>query len=260
VTKVTKQVKVLIKALDILSLFYQHNELSIKEVEELTGLNRTTIFRIMLSFIDYGYIEQDALTKRYRVSFKILKLAGGILQRADLIQVGKRHLIHLRELTKESTFLAVLEEFNIIVVNWEPSYYDALINIGIGKSVPAYCTGAGKAILAHLPEQELQQLLAEHPLEQFSPNTITESAALLDELKEAVRLGYAVSDEEFNSDIVVIGAPVFDFNGHVVAACATSVLKSRIEDEDTIAKIGEMTKKVAADISSELGGSIILGQ
>ena len=68
----TNQVKVLSKALTILSNLYEHNELSMKNLEELTQLNRSTIFRILQTFIDFGYIEQDPQTKNYRTSLKIL--------------------------------------------------------------------------------------------------------------------------------------------------------------------------------------------
>jgi len=147
-------VKVLDKAFLLLSHFYDRDTLSLKELVELTGMNRSTVYRILQMFLKWGYLERDDTSGRYRVSLKILELSGSMLRKMSLLNVCRPFLLDLRDRTGESSFLSVLRGQNIIIIDWEPSYYDALINVTVGKVVPAYTSGAGKAILAFLPHEE----------------------------------------------------------------------------------------------------------
>jgi IclR family pca regulon transcriptional regulator len=140
-----------------------------------------------------------------------------------------------------------------VVLDWEPSYYDAHINVNIGKRVPAYSTAAGKAILAHLTRPELDALLEKHPLRKYTENTIDNKDELRRCLRESAERGYAVSDEEFNYDIVVVSSPIFDLQRKVIASCSTAALKSRIKSAEHIRELGEATAEVAQTISKSLG-------
>ncbi|MCK5202055.1 MAG: PLP-dependent transferase [Spirochaetales bacterium] len=188
----TNKILVLDKALSILSYFYINSELSVKELEKLTGVNRTTIFKSLQSFIDWGYLEQDPISKRYKASLKILGMAGILLQRIDVIKIARPYLLSLRDETEETTIVTVLNDFDILVADWEPSFHDAHINSSVGKRVPAYCSGAGKAILANLPAGEIEDLLEKHKLKKCTKNTITDKKKFINELKliyHAVSLG-----------------------------------------------------------------------
>jgi len=251
----TTGVKVLEKALSILSWLLERGELSLKQLEKLSGFNRSTIYRILQVFQKWGYIEQHSESKKYRPSLKIVEIAGTVLRKISLLDICRPYLLDLRDNTGESSFLAILRGVNIIIIDWEPSYFDAQMNITVGKSVPAYCSGAGKAILSSLPHEELEALLSTVTLKQYTPNTITDMSVLKKVINETRAEGFGVSWGEYDPEIVVVGSPIFDIHNRVIASCAIGALKSRVKNQNQIKKYGEMINSVCSDISRKLGSS-----
>jgi len=246
-------IKVLDKAFNLLSYFYEKEELSLKELVELSGLNRSTVYRIMQAFQKWGFVLQHPDNKKYRLSLKIVEMAGNVLRKMNLINICRPYLLELRDRTGESSFLSILREMNILIIDWEPSYYDVHINVTVGKAVPAYCSGAGKAILAFLAEKDLEELLSKHPLKRYTENTITDKERLLKVLEETRVRGYGLSSGEYDRDIVVAGAPIFDIHNRVIASCAIGALKSRVRDEKQMHEYGKLVKEAASQISKQLG-------
>ncbi len=248
-------VKVLDKAFLLLSQFYNHDELLLKELVELTKLNRSTVYRIMQVLLKWGYVERDDHSGRYSVSLKILELSGAMLRKMSLLNVCRPFLLDLRDRTGESSFLSVLRDRNIIIIDWEPSYFDALINVTVGKAVPAYTSGAGKAILAFLPPEERESLLAGYSLHRYTDKTVCDLQTLKEVLRKTAEIRYGVSRGEYDADIVVVAAPIFDIHNRVIASCAIGALKSRVKSEGQICEYGKMVIAAASQISRKLGSS-----
>lgn len=248
-------VKVLDKAFLLLSHFYNHDSLSLKELVEMTEMNRSTVYRILRVFLRWGYLERDADTGRYSISLKILELSGSMLRKMSLLNICRPFLLDLRDRTGESSFLSVLREWNIVIIDWEPSYYDALINVTVGKAVPAYTSGAGKSILAFLSEEERQSILTGHTLRRYTERTITDMHTLREVLHQTAAMGYGVSWGEYDADIVVVAAPIFDIHNRVIASCAIGALKSRVKGNEQIHEYGKMVIDAASHISRKLGSS-----
>lgn len=248
-------VKVLDKALSILSLFRTNSTLTVSEIESLTGYNRTTIFRIVQSFAAKGYLVQDPLTKKYRTSLQILELAGAVLRDLDIVGVCRPYLLNLREQTGESSYLGMLDGSDLVVVDWEQSSFDARIIVNVGKTIPAQCTGAGKAILSALDPKVRAETIAQLDFQKYTNRTITDPDELNRVLDESAARGFAVSRGEYNLDIVVVAAPIFDIHNRVVASCAVAALETRVPDETKIESLGRLTVDAARSISAELGAS-----
>jgi IclR family KDG regulon transcriptional repressor len=252
----TNGVKVLEKSLLILSQFFEHNEITLKELEELTELNRTTIYRILQVYRRWGFLEQDPSSKKYRVSLKLLEISGTALRKLNFLNVSRPYLLNLRDETGESAFLAVLDGQNVVVVDWERSYYNAHINVTVGKMIPAYCTGSGKAILAFLSAEELEMYFSKLGIVEYTERTISDKDVLRRVLQQTRERGYGTSFGEYDSDIVVAAAPIFSVQNRVIASCAIAALATRVKDEQQVQKYGELVKKAAADISRKLGSTI----
>jgi IclR family KDG regulon transcriptional repressor len=251
----TNGVKVLDKALFILSQFFEKDELTLKELEEISGLNRSTIYRILQAYQKWGFLEKDPATKRYKVSIKILEMTGSVLRKLSFLNVCRPYLLRLRDEAGESTFLAILKGVNIIIADWELSYFDAHINITVGKTVPAHCTGSGKAILAFLTPEEQESVISRIKLKKYTENTITDKDKFLEVLRVTRERGYGVSKEEYDMDIVVAAAPIFGIHNRVIASCAIAALKSRVKSDDQIDEYGKLVIKAASEISQKLGST-----
>ena len=182
-------------------------------------------------------------------------MAGTVLRRMDVVKIARPYLLSLRDETGETAFVSVLNDFDILVTEWVPSLHDAHINSSVGKRIPAYCSGAGKAILANLPAGEIEGLLEKHGLNKCTQNTITRKEQFLQEMNRTLTRGYGISIEEFGTDVIAVAAPIFDINNMVIASIALAALKSRVNDDKQIEKFGEAVMKAASGISKELGST-----
>jgi DNA-binding IclR family transcriptional regulator len=185
-------------------------------------------------------------------------MSGSVLQKISYLDVCRPYLLQLRDSSKESSFLAILDGAIIVVIDWEPSRYNAQINIMVGKTVPAHCTGAGRAILAFLPEEELESLLQNMALNKFTENTVTDIKTFTRILRETRRRGYDVSKAEYDRHLTVVAAPIFNIHNRVIASCAIAALESRVKDDEQIEEYGRMVKAASVEISKKLGSSINL--
>jgi len=252
----TPGVKVLDKALSILSTFFRKDDSTLKDLEEITHFNRSTIYRILKVYLKWGFLEQDPVTKRYRLSIKILEMAGSVLRKMNFLDICRPYLLQLRDQTGESAFLSILDRDQIVVVDWEPSYFNAHIRITVGKTVPCYSTAAGRAIMAFLPPAELDALLARMTMTRYTENTITDEAILRKSLAEVGRDGYSVSIGEYDRDIVVVSAPIFDIHHRVVASCSIAALESRVTSQAQIRNYGSLVAQLSQESSKKLGAAV----
>ena len=118
--------------------------------------------------------------------------------------------------------------------------------------MPAHCTALGKVLLAHMTPAERRQLLAAHPLERRTPKTITSLRRLEVEVTAVMKRGYAVDNEELNTGVMCVAAPIRDHAGVVVAAISLSLLKARVT-EARLEKIAQEVIRTAAIISGAMG-------
>jgi IclR family acetate operon transcriptional repressor len=94
----------------------------------------------------------------------------------------------------------------------------------LGMRLPLHCTSIGKAILAHLPDSEIDEIIAARGLERRTPNTLTDPARLRADLARVRDVGYAMDDEENETTIRCLGAPVLDAKGYPVGAVSVSTV------------------------------------
>lgn len=249
------QVKVLDKALSILSQFLEYDELSLQELQHISGYNRTTLYRLLQSLVANSFLQQDSRTRKYMVSSKLMRLSGAAFNQMKFLPACRPYLKELMKLSGETTFIAVLEGANITIVDLEPSYKTAQVNVTVGKLIPAYATGGGKAILAHLSEDELPSILEQCTYESFTEHTLKNKDTLLIALEETQRLGYGSSRGEYDIDIFATGAPIFGSHGRVVATIVIAALDRRVNGEETLRHHGQLVKEAAKEISQKLGSA-----
>jgi DNA-binding IclR family transcriptional regulator len=125
------------------------------------------------------------------------------------------------------------------------------VNTQIGAMEPLHCTALGKAYLAYVEPEKLEELLA-GPLEKFTPRTIVNRRGLQREMAAIRDRGYAVDDEEYNDGILCIASPILNAHGLPVALMGVSGPKSRIS-EARVEEYGRVIRKHAMEISHTFG-------
>jgi DNA-binding IclR family transcriptional regulator len=243
----------------ILELFSDRRPaLTMGEIAELTELNRATVYRFCQTLLQLGYLE-DAGDRRLRPGLKAVSLARAALSSHELPDLALPHLRRLRRETGETVNMALLDGAHVVYVSRLLSDDLLALRLFVGSRLPAYASSLGRAILAYLPEDEVQELIDQLPLQPLTEYTIVNRAQLLAELQRVRRRGYAINNQEFVLGIFGIAAPIFDVSGRPVAAINLSLARvpKRSEIESTLAPqvveaaaaVSELATQLAVDVA-----------
>lgn len=247
-------IETLERGLSVLSLFTRESsELSLTEIARSADLNMTTSLRIASTLEEAGYLQRDPDTKRYRPSLKVLQLGFSAVHSLDVRKAARPHLEHLSRATGETVSHAALDGLEIIYVDRIRNRQIVGVVLGIGSRLPAHCTSMGKAMLAHLPVDDLKRLLQPSELSPCTANTKITVEDLTQDLESVRRRGYAINDEELAIGLRAVAAPVWDDSHTVVAAINISgstetISRKRMRDE-----LAPQAMQAASDISQALG-------
>jgi len=242
------------RALDLLELVASaESEIALVELARRTGLQPPTAHRLLHTLVDREWIVQNPRTSRYRLSHKLVALVGTIEARtARLRVVARPHLEAVRDSTDESTNLVVLDGLAAVYVDQVPSSRPVRMFTEIGGRVPAYASGAGKAMLAFQAPGVASALLAGASLTPLTQHTVTSQTGLERELARAREDGYAFDNEEYESGVVCVAAPILAQDGTALAAISISGPAARLHTVD-LDEIGRELAGHAREISREFG-------
>jgi IclR family pca regulon transcriptional regulator len=244
----------LLRGLNILSLYTRETPaLTLTEITKATKLNKTTVYRILTTLENSGYLIRDPDTKRYRPGLKVLQLGFASISSLEVRQVARRYLEHLSQQVGETVSLSVLDGPDIIYVDRVRNQGIVGVVLGIGSRLPAHCTSMGKAMLAHLPSAELHQYLDQVVLDPCTPNSLVDPQALESELALVRKQGYATNDEELEMGLRAVAAPIWDNSKRVVAAVNITGSTSSISQERLVGELAESVRYTAAQITQALG-------
>jgi len=247
------RVQVLDRAVAILDLLWQHGkELNAQEISEQIRVNKNTVRRLLKALAYHRLLEEDERTGRYRLGMKLFELGSSVVARLDIRARARPYLERLVLETGETAHLCILDRGEVLYLDKHEPTRTMRIPSEVGRRNPAYCTAVGKALLAYLPEEELEELVRRHGLRAYTPHTITTLVELKRELARVRERGYAVDNEEFEEGLKCIGAPVRDYSGQVVASISIAGPAFRLTEE-RIPVLAHSVQEVARELSEELG-------
>src|SRR5436190_11153962 len=194
----------------------------IAEVALAVGISRPTAYRIVQTLVAEGHLMQDSQSGRLAIGFSVLQLSARLLDSNRMRLEALPHLQALSQLTGERTNLGILHRNKVLYLAGIEKPSLPTIYSRFGKSAPAHCCSLGKAILAHLPSQELHQLLAAEPPRAHTPNSIVSIPHLLKELELTRQRGYALDREEHVLNSFCIAATIFNSQSRAVGAIGVS--------------------------------------
>ncbi len=225
---------------------------SLAELTAATGVPRATAFRLVRTLEEMGYVHKSG--NGYSLGYKCFILGAAARDSVDLRTEALPHLEWLRDVTGETTQIAVLDEWQVVylerVLSRQPVGY---MKSRAGAILPAYCTGLGKAQLAFRPRELVGAWASMQTFPRLTPHTITTAASLIDELGRIRRRGYALDDEEREAGVRCIAAPVRDHDGEVVAAISVAGPSDRMPQELADSDMASHVLSAAANISRRLG-------
>jgi IclR family KDG regulon transcriptional repressor len=193
-------------------------ELGPSELGRRLGLGKSTVHRLLTTLMAEGLIDQDPHTGGYRLGIVMFELGEAVRIHMDLHSAAAPVLAMLREETRETAQVGVLDRGEVVYVDRLESSHSLRLFAEAGRRVPVHCTSSGKVLLAFLPAGARESLLASLPLVALTPETITDKARLGVELARVRARGWAEAVNEREVGVASIAAPVRDYRGDVIAA------------------------------------------
>lgn len=224
---------------------------SLSDLARNLGLSRSTVHGLLATMRQWGFVTQDS-NGHYALGIKLFELGTLAVSRLDLRVIAGPILQRLVDEFNETVHLVVGDGLDVVYIDKRESPQSMRIVSQVGRRLPAYCTSVGKAMLAFLPEQELDELLARVELQPWTHNTITDKEQLKAHLREVRRRGYALDNEEIFEGLRCVGAPIRDHLKQVVAAVSVAGPSVRLAP-DRISGIIPAVVKAATEISHQLG-------
>lgn len=243
------------RAVKILEGLAEEREgLGVTELSRLLDLHKSTVHRLLSTLLKLGYVEQNPYTEKYRLGMKLLYLGGAILERMDLKREAHDLLKELSGQVNEAVHLVIPDGNQAVYIDKIDSNGTIRMYSQIGRRAPMHASAVGKAILAFSPKETVERII-EGGLVQYTPKTITDKDKLLGHLKVIRTQGFAVDDEENEEGIRCVGAPIFDYTGHVIGALSISGPTVTVTPEK-LKTLAVRVKEYGDKISRKMGWNI----
>jgi DNA-binding IclR family transcriptional regulator len=215
-------VKTLDKALAVLdTIASTEHPMTVAEVTKRVGLSRPTAYRLCQTLIKRGYLSQNEKDGRISPGYSILRLSGTLLDTNRLRIEALPVLAKLAESCGERVNLGILHQHNLLYLAGIEKPGLPIIYSRFGQTTAAYASALGKAILANLDDNGLQEFFSKVPLTSFTTNTITDRQSLTEELVRVRQQRYAVDLEETSIQTFCIAVPIIVDSGPIGAIGAT---------------------------------------
>ena len=215
-----KYIQSIERASEILRCFEDAKELGLTEISKITGLHKSTASGIINTLKKENFLHQNEETGKLRLGLELFRLSTHI--QLSYRDICMPYLDDLMEITGETINLVMREGDRIVYIEKKESLHSMRICTKIGQQLPLHCTGAGKAILAFLPFEEINAILSRTSFRSFTKNTITNKEVLLEQMAEIQKNGYATDVEELEYGLICIGAPIFNQKNQPIAGISIS--------------------------------------
>jgi IclR family acetate operon transcriptional repressor len=240
------------RAIAVLEVCALNGPLPQAVIARQTGLTDATALRYLSTLARHGFVERDPTTGFYRLGLRLFQLGQRVFGERDPRQVARPVMERLLTRFDETLNLAMRRGDVLVLIDALESRRTIKRGASVGGQDPWHSSSLGKAILAHLPESEVDELLELHPLERLTAATLVERDLLARELARVRETGYAVDDEECEDGLRCVGAPIFDRDGRPTLALSISGPASRFTPA-AVVTMGEAIREAADEIGRALG-------
>ena len=252
VTRPRHFVQSLSRGLAVIRALEGPESMTLSDVAQATELSRASARRFLLTLAQLGYVRQ--VGGRFALTPRILELGFAYLSALGLPDVAQPHLERLVETVRESSSISVLDGESVVYVARVPTRRIMNVTISVGTRFPAWATSMGRVLLAGLESRECAEVLARIDMRPLAHETITTCAQLELELERVREQGYAIVDQELESGLRSVAAPIRDRSRRVVAAVNLAVQAGRMSVEDIERSLLGPLLSTAGAIERDLGG------
>ncbi len=226
-------------------------DLAAGEIAKQLRLHKSTVHRLLVVLEHYRLIKKGP-DGTYRLGTGLIELGDRASTRLKLSERAEPFLRDLASQTGEGAHVTILSGTEMLSIAHVEGRWSLQSLTRTGHRTQIHCTAAGKAVLAFLPEEACDDLIARLSLKRNTRRTIVKPSAIKLELMRVRSAGFAVDDEEFEEGLRCVGAPVFDHRGHVIASISMAAPVFRLRKE-RIPHVARMVIAAARGLSADVG-------
>jgi len=224
----------------------------ISEISRRLEIDKSTAYRIVSTLRDQGFVEQDPETRKYLLGVKVIEVGGMKLRSIRFLPTAKPVMEELMLRTRETVHVAVLAEAEVMYLDTEQCSGAFNINTEVGGRAPLHSSAVGKALLAELPEAEVDRLISVKGLTRLTDRTIINTSELKRDLESVRQRGWAIDDEETYVGVRCIASVIRDHRGKPMASAGLSGPSQRITT-DRIPTLTQLVREACNRISTRMG-------
>lgn len=222
---------------------------TIADLSDKIGLPKPTMHRIVKTLLSEGFLEKQG--QQIAIGKRTLVLSANMTLKNEGNLVRHTIMQRLASKVQETVNFVVPTETGMVYTDRIETDWHFRVMLPVGTGVPFYCTASGKTYLASLRRSQLVRLCEQITFTPYTHNTITDAHALLENIKQIRRQGYAIDDEELYQDMLAIAVPVFTPQNHYCGALAIHGPKQRFSLDRALASLPEL-QQASRDICDAL--------
>ncbi len=226
------------------------SRLTLSDIAKQVGLARATVRRSLITLQAMGYVQSDG--RHFSLSPKVLSLGNSYLTSSPLPRVVQPLLERFAESTRESSWVAILDEDEALLIAGAKSNRLLAAGLAVGSRLPAYCTAHGRVLLAGLPDDQFEAYLTRLTPRNYTSRTITEASAIRQVVLEVRSSGYSIADSELETGLCSIAVPITDTQGRTLASVNATAPSGRVSRSEMLERFLPLLRQIADDIRPEL--------
>lgn len=239
------------RALQLLEILAEHpTGMQPRAIEETLELNKVTVHRLLATLENRGFIER--VDSHYVIGLKLVELSSMKLSSIELKTEAAPHLRELVSYIKLPVQMAIIDGMDAMFIEKIETMNSFRMYSQIGRRIPLYACGVGKALLMQKSDDEIRKLLEKVSFQAFTDKTLCDVEQVIKAVNEARKKGYAIDDEEHEKDIYCVAVPIYDYTGKIIAALSVGDIHPKFIKSSNNEQI-EMIKETARIISKRLG-------
>lgn len=250
------QVQSLTRGLTLLELIADsHGSVALTELAQQAGLPNSTTHRLLSTMQQQGFVRQVGDLGLWTIGAHAFVVGSSFLQSRNLLALVHPVLRSLMETSGETVNLAVLDlsDHQAVIIDQVQCSQLMRMSAPIGGKLPMHASGAGKAFLAHLSDEQVTTLLHQKGLHYYTPKTLMSPQSLKENLAQVRKAGFSFDDEEHALGLRCVAAPIYDEHGEAFAALSISGPIARMTD-DRITELGALVIREARQVTLAYSG------
>jgi IclR family transcriptional regulator, acetate operon repressor len=242
------------RALQIIETLAEDDEgYRLSDLAVRTGLSTSTAHRLLTTLEKRRFVQFDRTESKWHVGAQSFAVGATFTRRRNFVAQAMPYLRKLRDQTRETANLAVVDDEFIVVLTRVESREIMRSLTKVGGRVAMVASGVGKAVLATYSDEDVSVIIRHHGMPRLTEKSIVRPGDLFRELEAIRRHGYAVDDEEACMGLRCIAAVVYNDCSEPLAAISVSGMTSRLTD-DRLPALGQILRETATELTAALGG------